>query len=79
MLFITVVILKPGTVAVDHTEFFCPTHVMLTIKAWVSCVFITVAEGTVSICDRVCKKGPLVGRYETEISAFKVNWSTGGF
>ena len=27
------------------------------------------------ICDRVCKKGPLVGRYETEISAVKVNWS----
>ena len=27
------------------------------------------------ICDRVCIKGPLVGRYETEISAFKVNWS----
>ena len=26
-------------------------------------------------CDRVCIKGPLVGRYETEISAFKVNWS----
>ena len=27
------------------------------------------------ICDRVCIKGPLVGRYETEISAVKVNWS----
>ena len=27
------------------------------------------------ICDRVCIKGPLVGRYETEISAVKVYWS----
>ena len=27
------------------------------------------------ICDHVCIKGPLVGRYETEISAVKVNWS----
>ena len=27
------------------------------------------------ICDRVCIKGPIVGRYETEISAVKVNWS----
>ena len=27
------------------------------------------------ICDRVCIKGPFVGRYETEISAVKVNWS----
>ena len=27
------------------------------------------------ICDRVCINGPLVGRYETEISAVKVNWS----
>ena len=27
------------------------------------------------VCDCVCIKGPLVGRYETEISAFKVNWS----
>ena len=26
-------------------------------------------------CDRVCTKGPLVRRYETEISAYKVNWS----
>ena len=26
-------------------------------------------------CDRVCIKGPFVGRYETEISAVKVNWS----
>ena len=26
-------------------------------------------------CDRVCIKGPLVGRYETEISAFKVDRS----
>ena len=26
------------------------------------------------ISDRVCIKGPLVGRYETEISAVKVNW-----
>ena len=25
--------------------------------------------------DRVCIKGPLVGRYKTEISAVKVNWS----
>ena len=25
-------------------------------------------------CDRVCIKGPLVGRYEPEISAVKVNW-----
>ena len=28
-----------------------------------------------TICDRVCIKGPLVGWYETEISAFKVIWS----
>ena len=28
-----------------------------------------------NICDRVCIKGPLVGRYQTEISAVKVNWS----
>ena len=27
------------------------------------------------MCDRVCIKGPLVGRYKTEMSAFKVNWS----
>ena len=27
------------------------------------------------ICDRVCIKGPFVGKYETEISAVKVNWS----
>ena len=27
------------------------------------------------IYDRVCIKGPLIGRYETEISAVKVNWS----
>ena len=27
------------------------------------------------ICDRVCIKGPLVGRCKTEISAVKVNWS----
>ena len=27
------------------------------------------------ICDRICIKGPLVGRYKTEISAAKVNWS----
>ena len=40
---------KPGTVAVDHTEYFCPRHVRFTIKAWVSCVFITAVEGTVSI------------------------------
>ena len=26
-------------------------------------------------CDRVCIKGPLVGRYETKISAVKLNWS----
>ena len=26
-------------------------------------------------CDRVCIKGPLLRRYETEISAVKVNWS----
>ena len=25
-------------------------------------------------CDRVCIKGPLVGRYKTAISAVKVNW-----
>ena len=30
---------------------------------------------SIYICDRVCIKGPLVGRYETEISAVKVNWS----
>ena len=28
-----------------------------------------------NICDRVCIKGPLVGRHGTEISAIKVNWS----
>ena len=28
-----------------------------------------------SKCDRVCIKSPLVGRYKTEISAVKVNWS----
>ena len=28
-----------------------------------------------TICDHVCIKGPLVRRYKTEISAFKVNWS----
>ena len=28
-----------------------------------------------NICNHVCIKGPLVGRYETEISAVKVNWS----
>ena len=27
------------------------------------------------ICDRVCIKGPLVGRYESDISAVKVYWS----
>ena len=27
------------------------------------------------VCERACIKGPLVGRYETEISAVKVNWS----
>ena len=27
------------------------------------------------ICDRVCIKGPVVGRYKTEISAVKGNWS----
>ena len=27
------------------------------------------------ICDHVCINGPLVGRYETEISTVKVNWS----
>ena len=27
------------------------------------------------LCDRVCIKGPLVGRYKTQISAVKVNWS----
>ena len=26
-------------------------------------------------CDHVCIKGPLVGRYKTETSAVKVNWS----
>ena len=30
----------------------------------------------INICDRVCIKGPFVGRYETEISAVKVNWSS---
>ena len=32
---------------------------------------------SIYVCDRVCIKGPLVvvGRYETEISAVKVNWS----
>ena len=36
---------------------------------------LTTLLDIVKICDRVSIKGPLVGRYETEISAVKVNWS----
>ena len=32
-------------------------------------------HGAKTICDRVCIKGPLVGRCKTRISAVKVNWS----
>ena len=34
-----------------------------------------VVDLEIIICDRVCIKGPLVGRSRTEISAVKVNWS----
>ena len=36
---------------------------------------IVILKGYIYVCDRVCIKGPLVGRCKTEISAVKVNWS----